>query len=278
MPTRSSPIRMPRVRRLVAPLLAATLVAVAVATVAVAQTVPTRSEPTTRVLAYGDSNTWGWIPLSEGFPTRRLPDGERWAGVVQGSFGGRVSVVVDGLVGRTTDIDRSDAIGAIPGTAFNGRRGLLPAIAAEGPVDLVVIMLGTNDLQAGSVRTPEQVAEAAMKLARDVRGASDLLFGRNTAPRVLVVAPPAFTDTARTGLGGLFASGEPASRELAAAFVAAGRAAGVPVLDASRVVDTADSPDGLHLTRDGHAKLGRAIAARVSELLDLPLGSPATAR
>lgn len=217
-----------------------------------------------RVLAFGDSNTWGWVPRPEGFPAMRLPDHMRWPGILQKALGAGATVVVDGLVGRTTNLDRSQPIGEVAGEAFNGARALPAAIAAESPLDLVVLMLGTNDLQAGPdgrpIRSAAEAAEAAVGLVGIVRRAAAMVFTAYPAPGALVVAPPPLGDTARTPLAGLFGAAEAPSHMLGAAILAAGRAAEVAVFDAASVVPRAGGADGIHMTAAQHAALGAALA------------------
>ena len=60
---------------------------------------------TKRVMLYGDSNTWGFIPIKEGAPSTRYPADVRWPGVLQAKLGDDYEVVVEALNGRTTDLD-----------------------------------------------------------------------------------------------------------------------------------------------------------------------------
>lgn len=229
---------------------------------------PTHAE--TRILAYGDSNTWGWIPIAEGFPAERLSDADRWGGVLETALedatGDDATVVVDGMVGRRTDLDGA-ANGAIAAADFNGAADLPEAIARAMPLDAVVIMLGTNDLQAGVERAPAAVADAVVAMAQEAAALDQPLFSSYAAPAVLIVAPPAFGDTSATGLGGLFGAGEAPSRALGIAFADAAAEAGVPVFDASTVV-AAVGVDGIHMTAEGHAALGRALAPILTDLLE----------
>ena len=99
-----------------------------------------------RILCYGDSNTWGFIPGTG----ERYPADVRWPGVLAALLGRGVHVVENGINGRTTAIDD-------PGyPCRNGKEGLGYALLAEKPFDLVILMLGTNDLKltdaAGAAR------------------------------------------------------------------------------------------------------------------------------
>jgi hypothetical protein len=90
---------------------------------------PSFAQSVTRVLVFGDSNSWGWTPERAGFPTVRLPDGQRWPDVMAARLGDAVSVKVDALSGRTVDVDYAQPIGSVPGDQFNGARSLPSAIA-----------------------------------------------------------------------------------------------------------------------------------------------------
>ena len=218
-----------------------------------------------RVLAFGDSNTWGWKALSEGFPANRHDDATRWAGVLDAALP-EVRVVVDGLVGRRTDIDAGNENGLVGAADFNGAKALPEAIARNMPLDLVVIMLGTNDLQAGHERAPEQVAEAAFGLADLVTGSKQPVFTAYPAPKVLIVAPPPMRDTSATPLAGLFQAGVAPSEKLGAAFAAEAKRTGIPYFDAGAVTST-DGVDGIHLTANNHEALGKALAPVVRDIL-----------
>jgi len=54
------------------------------------------------ILCYGDSNTWGCIPLTGAQPPRRYVPAQRWPGVLRRELGDGASIVEEGLNGRTT--------------------------------------------------------------------------------------------------------------------------------------------------------------------------------
>ena len=218
------------------------------------------------VLAFGDSNTWGWKPTADGFPAERFDDATRWAGVLDAALP-EATVVVDGQVGRLTNLDGRSAVGLVDADDFNGAKDLPEAIARHMPLDLVVIMLGTNDLQAGVDRTPDEIAVAAFELAELVAGSAQPVFTAYPAPQALVVAPPPMSDASATGLADLFQQGVAASAMLGAAFADEAERTGVPFFDAGTVTAT-DSVDGVHLTANNHRALGDGLAAAVRDLLN----------
>jgi lysophospholipase L1-like esterase len=203
-----------------------------------------------QILCYGDSNTWGCIPVTaEDEPPRRLPPDERWPGVLRRELGAGHWVVEEGLNARTTVLDDESE------PHRNGLALLLPALLTHQPLDLVVLLLGTNDLKAQYDVSAREIADGAGRLVDEVRGSGCGPGGR--APAALLVCPPPlgpldlFAD--------VFAGGPGKSRELAAAYGAVASARGCPFLDAGAHVRPSEA-DGLHLDREAHAALGAAIA------------------
>ncbi|MFD0915427.1 GDSL-type esterase/lipase family protein [Pseudahrensia aquimaris] len=241
---------------------------IAAGVVAAASTLSTASaeELTKRVLVYGDSNAWGWVPIAEGFPTTRLPDAERFAGVMQAALGDGYEVVVDGLNNRTTDIDDPQDWGNVPMRSFNGAADLPAAIAREMPLDLVIIMLGTNDVKAGFERTPERVAEGAMALALIAKESQGVATAY-AAPKVLVVTPPPFGAFGVEAFAQFYAGGDAKSAAFSATFADAGKAAEVRIFDARDAMGATSGIDGVHFSLEDHTQLGSALATEVSSIL-----------
>src|SRR3954470_24661918 len=115
-----------------------------------------------RIMIYGDSNTWGYIPVESG-TTTRYPEDVRWTGVLRAALGPGYEVIDEGLSARTTDLP-DPTLPQISGAGLDGSAYLPAAIATHLPLDLVVIMLGTNDLKAMYQRTPLRIALGVGKL------------------------------------------------------------------------------------------------------------------
>src|SRR3712207_6385036 len=120
-----------------------------------------------RIMGYGDSNTWGYIPVESG-PTTRYPADGRWPGVLKAALGLGYEVIEEGLSARTTDIP-DPTLPHISGAGLDGSAYLSPALATHLPLDLVVIMLGTNDVKKMFDRSPLRVALGVGKLIDIVR-------------------------------------------------------------------------------------------------------------
>lgn len=220
-----------------------------------------------RVLVFGDSNTWGWVPIEQGVPTTRYPSAEQWPEVMREKLGPDYEIVVDALSGRTTDVD--DATAPMGGAALNGAEYLPAAIAAHLPLDLVVIMLGTNDTKAQFKRTPFRIALGAGHLI-EIAQSSGNMFGGGwyayPAPKVLLVSPPPMAK--QTVFSEVFEGdvGVERSKGLAPAYKAIADAAGAAFFDAGSVIQT-DGVDAVHFTAPTQGKLGGAMAEEVRRAL-----------
>ena len=208
------------------------------------------------VLCYGDSNTHGYdcATLAGG----RFPRDVRWPGVLAAALGPEHQVIEEGLNGRTTIWDDPYHPGR------NGLAYLGPCLETHAPVDVVVIMLGTNDTKSILGRTAAEIAAGAGTLVDAVLRSGAGPAG--AAPRVLLVAPPPPGEA--TDRSELWGFGEARAKGLAMgrlyATVAAMR--GIAFLDASTVAEV-EPADGVHLASVGHAALGAAVAEAVRRVL-----------
>ncbi len=200
------------------------------------------------VLCYGDSNTWGYDPASG---TRFSPN-VRWTGVLARDLGNEYHVIEEGLNGRTTRWD--DPIS--PGR--NGLTYLEPCLESHHPLDMVLIMLGTNDLKQRFNLSASDIAESAGDLAGIAKRVARNADGQ--PPRLLLIAPPAITTL--TDLDEMFAGAEPKSRLFSRYYRLAAGWHDVSFFDAGSVIESS-SLDGIHFEADAHRVLGQALADEV---------------
>jgi lysophospholipase L1-like esterase len=212
------------------------------------------------ILCYGDSNTWGFNPATFG----RFPAGVRWTGVLRRALGADYVVVEEGLSGRTTVWD--DPVSEYR----NGKTYLIPCLDSHHPIDLVTIMLGTNDLKTRFGLRPPDIAEAAGLLAEMALHSG--MGPDGGAPRVLLLAPPVVVEL--TEFAGIFEGALEKSRELGRYYGLVAKWKGCDFLDTAPLI--VSSPiDGIHLEADQHEKLGQAVAAEARRLLGEPAGRTA---
>ena len=186
------------------------------------------------------------------------------------ALGDRYTVLEHGLNGRTTVHD--DAL--MGEYDVNGRRALPVALHSQKPVDLVVVMLGTNDLKRHLALLPEQIAKGAQLLVEDVARMSVARApeGYGGAPpscEVLLIAPPHLSGSAIARGWGFDESAPPRSRALGEHYAAVARQAGCHFLDASalfKVPDERSGGDGVHLSVENCAVLGAAVAAAIRKV------------
>lgn len=206
------------------------------------------------ILVFGDSNTWGADPADD---DRRFAWPVRWPGVLQRELGDDYHVVENGLGGRTTVYD---------GRLLPDRSGIAlfaPVLECHAPLDLVVLMLTTNDISYPHISAAE-AANGAAELAHLVLRSE--LGPEGAAPKVLLICPPPVGPFENNWRPELWAGADVKSRALPREFARVATALDVPWLDAGRLITT--SPlDGWHLEASQHELLGVAVAARVRELL-----------
>jgi lysophospholipase L1-like esterase len=223
-----------------------------------------RTDPAAvRVLCFGDSNTHG-APDAE--PYTRLPADQRWTGRLQRLLGDGYEVVEEGLNGRTTDVDYVDR------PHCNGRTAFPMALLSHGPLDVVVVMLGSNDFKTCFERTAPAIAGALSGYVDDV--ATYVVDRDGRTPPLLLVSPilldesiTAYEDPQGNGFD---AASLEASLGLADELRRVAAERGALFADAASVAHAGG--DGLHLTLDSHEPLAEMLATSIR--LPPPRGKP----
>ncbi len=206
-----------------------------------------------RVLLYGDSNTFGTMPMATLSSDGIYPKDLRWGGVLAAGLGKDWDVVVEGLPGRTSAFDDP-----IEGEFRNGLR-ILPAILmSHRPIDLLVIALGTNDQKH---RFGLMAQDVALGISRLVQAA----LATGEVGQVLVVAPPPLELVG--DFAEMFAGVEARSVGLADRIARFAGETGAAFFDAGAVIGV-DPLDGIHWSVEAHAALGRALVDVVRGLVD----------
>jgi lysophospholipase L1-like esterase len=203
------------------------------------------------VLCYGDSNTWGYDPATK----TRYPLDVRWTGVLTNRLGADYRVIEEGLNGRTTRWD--DPIEP----SRNGLTYLRPCIESHQPLDVIVIMLGTNDLKSRFDLSASDIAQSAAALAEMAWRFAHAPDGSHA--KVLLVAPPAVSTL--TELDQMFDEAHEKSRQFSRYYRLAAGWYDLPFFDAGAVIVSSEK-DGIHFDLEEHRKLGEALADDVRRL------------
>lgn len=202
------------------------------------------------ILCYGDSNTWGQNPRTQ----ERYPRDVRWPGVLQDTLGSDFHVIEEGLSGRTTVWDDP-----VEGHK-NGKTYLIPCLESHRPLDLVIIMLGTNDLK---MRYSVPAFDIGLSVGVLVDIVNKSSAGRNGAhPAVLLLAPPPLGKL--TEFAELLEGGQQKSEKIPRYYRDIASQFGCAFFDTSMVIKSSDI-DGVHLEEKDHHALGKALAKIISQ-------------
>lgn len=206
------------------------------------------------ILTFGDSNTHGTPPMTDRVLRARHGRDIRWPQVMARSLGW--DLVEEGLPGRTAQFDDPVMDGLM-----NGHPALRQALQSHGPLDVLTIMLGTNDVKTRFGATPEQVM-AGMAALLDLATSAEMQ-DRHGGFRVLLICPPPVQETGVLAMD--FWGATAKSQALPPLYAALAASRGVGFLDAGQVI--AVSPvDGVHFDAAAHLTLGAAVAEAVRQL------------
>jgi lysophospholipase L1-like esterase len=213
-----------------------------------------------RIMCFGDSLTWGWVPTIDGAPTSRYPFAQRWGGAMALELGDGYDVLEEGLSARTTNMD--DPIDP----RLNGSKHLPAALASHFPLDLVIVMLGTNDTKSFLHRTPYEIANGMSQLVAQILTSAGGVGTIYPAPKAMIIAPPPLAEIPHPWFQGMFDGGHDKSRALAQQYEALASFFSVDFLNAADFIST-DGVDGIHFTAETNIALGKAVAAKVRTIL-----------
>ena len=197
------------------------------------------------IVCLGDSNTHGYCAdpadCADG-PVQRFNEDERWTCLLQRALGSDYLVLEEGLSGRTT---------VFPDPLYEGLAAvdyLYPCLKSHDPVDLLIVMLGTND-------------------TKEYFGANAICWGTSGRANILVVAPPAMDPRVETAPASAYMGRGCAekSRQLPPLLAETARRCGCHFLSAGEC--QLNEVDFMHLTRQGHAQLARLLSRHVPALL-----------
>lgn len=211
------------------------------------------------VLCFGDSNTWGFVPESILAPCpERHPHDVRWTGILACELGSDFRVIEEGQNGRTTVHDDPFAVS-------RNAKPVLPALLeSHKPLDLVVLMLGTNDLKHVFGVSPGEIAMGVKVLAQMILSSDAGIASK--PPKLLILCPPAIGDQRHLpDIAAKFPNGRQDSRNLPKYYEALATSLGCGYLNTQSHIEPGS--DGIHLDAAAHDRLGHAVAAAVKIIL-----------
>jgi lysophospholipase L1-like esterase len=155
----------------------------------------------------------------------------------------------EGLNGRTSCFDDPVEL------ERNGLRHIIPILKSHKPLDIVAVMLGTNDLKRRFNPSPYDVAQGVLNVIKAIQH-SETGPG-DGAPKVLVICPPPILES--PVFGDVFSGSAAISRRLAHFYRQVCKESGAAFFDSGGVVKVSDI-DGVHLESSEHLRLAEALS------------------
>lgn len=208
------------------------------------------------ILCYGDSNTYGSSPMQpDGSWFRYGPD-TRWPQRMARLLGPEWHVIEEGLPGRTTCHDNP-----FDGPHKNGLAHLPVALESHAPIDLIVVMLGTNDLKSFLGLSTLDIAKGLRAILLKIRQCE--ASPAKGAPDILVVSPVPIEECGPTAES--LVGGADKSRRIGPLFAKLATEFGASFFDAGSVAEVSRE-DGVHLSPEAHIAIAEALADKIAKL------------
>ena len=209
----------------------------------------------TTILCYGDSNTFGYIPETG----MRYPRDVRYPGKLQALLGDEYAVIEEGCNGRTTIHD--DPIDGWK----NGLDYLKPCLNSHKPVDIVILMLGSNDLKTTFHLGAKEIADGVAVLVDVIKSFTEEKQG--FIPKIILVSPPELGKGIRTSpfYGAFFEEAVEESKKFPKFYKAVAEKYGCVFFNAAEYIYPSEV-DSLHLTPEGHKVLAEKLYETVKNI------------
>jgi lysophospholipase L1-like esterase len=205
------------------------------------------------ILCFGDSNTWGYIPITK----QRYDFRTRWTGILQNRLGDGYRIAEEGLNGRTTNRNEDER-------AFRSGVDLLPVMMeSHSPIDLLIVMLGTNDLKYCFNDSASDIAEHVKQLCQ--LASNDERFIQSNG-QLLLISPTLVTQMSAEDET-IFAGAFEKSKSLAQGYKRVAEELGIHYYNACDAV-TISNADGVHWTAEQHQDFANKLESIVRGILE----------
>jgi len=211
------------------------------------------SEPI-RILCYGDSNTWGYVPNSD---HHRFSNDERYTGILSKTLGKKYEVISEGLNGRTLVSDD-------PRPGKEGRNGstyLKPCLDSHDPINIVILMIGTNELKPEFNKSVEEIEIILEKQYVKTIITKPSLFTKK-CPKLIIVCPPVVNENTVYSKE-KFAGAHKKSIAIRKIY------SDIAKRNHCYFVETNDlkvGADGVHLTKESHDVLAKKLLGEIKKI------------
>ena len=207
-----------------------------------------------RILCYGDSNTWGYI---SGTNYNRLLKSKRWTGMLQEALGNQYLIIEEGLNGRT--ISSNDPRPEKAGK--NGYDYLIPCLDSQDPLDIVILMLGTNDLKKRYGKTTKQIGEdIESTMVKTILNRKSQFM--STTPELILICPPLINENAEY-CKDIYEGASEKSKKLNKIYKKISEKYNCKFISNDNLTT---GIDGVHLDEDSHKKLASSLVNCIRDL------------
>ena len=213
------------------------------------------------ILCYGDSNTYGYNPLTG----LRYPKSIRWPGCMARLLGDDYEVIEEGCNGRTTVFDDP-----LEGWK-NGMDYLRPCLNTHKPIDMILMMLGSNDLKEVFHAAPQEIAEGAEALVKVMQEFTEEKQG--FVPKIVLICPPEIGPGIETSpfRYSFTESAIERSKALPEKYRKVAEKHGLIFVNAAEHIAPSEA-DSLHLMPEAHRALAEVLADVVRENMEEVIG------
>lgn len=209
-----------------------------------------------RIICFGDSNTWGYNPTNGS----RYDENTRWPMLLQKLLGDDYQIIEEGQNGRTIANADPWEWGCKCGMDY-----ILPMMESQKPFDLLIIMLGSNDLKAKFHLPVGDIAGSLQNML--MKSKSFLQYQCGIQPKILIVSPPYIGEGLPDSPFASFFDADTVerSKQLAYWYELVAKQFDCDFMDAAAFCK-AGNVDSLHLMEQGHKALAEAIRDKISEM------------
>ena len=206
------------------------------------------------ILCYGDSNTWGFNPLT----MNRFEIDERWTGILGKKLSDKYRIIEEGLNCRTTVWEDP-----VDGGHKSGREYLIPCLDSHRPIDMVILWLGTNDLKKRFSLAPSDISTGAEVLVNIIKKSASGIGGN--APEILLLSPTPVGKP--VDFHEMFEGAEEKSKKLHELYFQLAKQYNCRYFNPSEVISVSGI-DGIHFEHESHRILAGKLATIIEGIFE----------
>ena len=192
-----------------------------------------------KILCFGDSNTYGYIPVSG----ERYDENTRWAGILKQKLLSDYEVIEAGVNNRNGFVESNC------GENLTGYK-VLPKYLSENP-DIVVLAIGINDVQKFYRPDLSTISAGLESMVKSII---------DSGAKLVLISPPVLNDDVLRGNFSFQFDEESVStsKRLPALYEEIAKSYNCHYIDLNKHVYPSKE-DGLHYTKGGHSTIANLI-------------------